>query len=150
MLSFRDHSKPWGLESVVIFLFFDVCLWFIYKFFWLVILLFFGVTLLFKGCFVFYLGVGWWFWIDFGGVFFWGGGQVRVGKSCFVFPLYATNVTMITKIIPIVFWLLLLDIYSIDPCMNCLLSSWLVLRAILESGKKKPEKITYTCISTCI
>lgn len=36
--------------------------------------------------------------------FFWGGGgQVRVGKSCFVFPLYATNVTMITKIIPIVF-----------------------------------------------
>lgn len=78
MLSFRDHSKPWGLESVVIFPFFDVCLWFIYIFFWLVLLLFFWVTLLFKGCFVFYLGVGvgggWWFWIDFGGVFFWGGG----------------------------------------------------------------------------
>lgn len=62
-------------------------------FFWLVLLLFFWVTLLFKGCFVFYLGVGGGFELILGVCFFfWGGGQVRVGKSCFVFPLYATNV----------------------------------------------------------
>lgn len=89
MLSFRDHSKPWGLESVVIFPFFDVCLWFIYIFFWLVLLLFFwGVTLLFKGCFVFYLGVGVVLLNWFGG---WGGGFEWRWENHVSYFRYATN-----------------------------------------------------------
>lgn len=147
MLSFRDHSKPWGLESVVIFpfFFFDVCLWFIYIFFWLVwLLVFLGWRCCLRGVLFFIWGWGWWFWIDLGGG---GGGFEWRWENHVSYFRYATNDCQNNSyyILIIITW------YLLHRSMYELLIEFVVSsESHFRKWGKKNEKNTYTCISIYI